>query len=58
MRALSLLKAKPDAAGVRRFIASCRNADGGYAVTPKGPSSMSGVYYAAVIEKWLTELER
>lgn len=58
MRAMYLLKAKPDPAGVRRLVASCRNADGGYGVTPKAPSSMSGVYYATTVEKWLKELEK
>jgi hypothetical protein len=53
MRALHLLKEKPEAGAVRGFLKACRNADGGYAVTPGGPSSMSGTYYAAMIEGWL-----
>ena len=56
MRAFHLLKEKPkDPAGVKKFIASCRNADGGYGVTPGAASSMSGVYYAATVSKWLGE---
>ena len=58
MRAMYLLKGRPDAAGLRRFVASCRNADGGYGVTPKAASSMSGVYYATTVEKGLKELEK
>jgi hypothetical protein len=54
MRALHLLGEQPkDPAKLRGFLRSCRNPDGGYAVTPGGPSSMSGVYYAAMIEGWL-----
>lgn len=53
MRALMLLKEKPkDADGVAKFVASCRRKDGGYGVDADGPSSMSGVYYAAKISEW------
>jgi prenyltransferase beta subunit len=56
MRAFHLLKEKPkDAAKVREFFARCRNADGGYGVAPKQPSTVSGTYYAAVVSKWLAE---
>jgi prenyltransferase beta subunit len=54
MRAFHLLKEKPkDVAAVRAFVAKCRNADGGYGVNPGEQSSMSGVYYAAIIGTWL-----
>ena len=53
MRALHLLKARPEVAAVRQFLASCRKPDGGCSVTPKEPASMSGTYYAAMIESWL-----
>jgi prenyltransferase beta subunit len=56
MRAFHLLKEKPrDVAKVREFIGKCRNADGGYGVAPKQPSTVSGTYYAAVVGKWLGE---
>jgi prenyltransferase beta subunit len=59
MRALRLMKVKPrSVAGVRKFLASCRNADGGYGVTPGAPSSMSGVYYSAIVSTWLDDLEK
>jgi hypothetical protein len=59
MRAFHLLKEKPkDVAALRKFVASCRNADGGYGVTPGAPSSMSGVYYAAIVSKWLDDMEK
>jgi hypothetical protein len=54
MRAFHLLKEKPkDVAAVRRFVASHKNADGGYATKPGEASSMSGAYYAAILTKWL-----
>jgi prenyltransferase beta subunit len=59
MRALMMLKEKPkDTAGLKKFLASCRRTDGGYGVDATAPSSMSGVYYHAVVTKWLTEMEK
>jgi prenyltransferase beta subunit len=59
MRALVLLKEKPnDLKKLRAFVESHRNTDGGYATKPGEKSSMSGVYYAAVISKWLDEMEK
>jgi len=58
MRAYYLLKEKPkDSAKLREFIVKCRNKDGGYGVKPGEKSSVSGVYYAAVIAKWFDEME-
>ncbi len=54
MRALMLAKEKPrDADKLRAFFAACRNADGGYGTAPGEPSSVSGVYYQAIVAKWL-----
>lgn len=54
MRALMLMKVKPkDPTKLKEFLASCRNKDGGYGVTPGEKSSMSGVYYYAAISHWL-----
>jgi prenyltransferase beta subunit len=55
MRCFHMLKEKPDVAGVRRFVARCRNGDGGYGVSPGQPSSASGTYFAAIILHWLDE---
>ena len=38
---------------LRAFIAACRNADGGYGVRPKEPSSLHGTYYATIVRHWL-----
>jgi prenyltransferase beta subunit len=56
LRAYHMLKAKPEHVdGLRKFIASCRNADGGYGVAPGQESNVSGTYYAAIISHWLSE---
>jgi hypothetical protein len=56
MRAFHLLTEKPaDVPALRRFLAGCRNADGGSGVKPGEPSSLSGTYYAATVTKWLAE---
>ena len=59
MRAFMLLKEKPkDAKKLREFVDSHRNKDDGYATKPGDKSSMSGVYYAAIVTKWLDEMEK
>lgn len=59
MRACRLLYEKPtNSVKVREFFAKCRNADGGYGTKPGEPSSLSGVYYAAVVGHWLDELDK
>lgn len=35
------------------FIASCRNADGGFGRQPQEPSSLHGTYYATIVRYWL-----
>jgi prenyltransferase beta subunit len=54
MRAFAMMKERPaDPAKLRAFIATCRNADGGYGVAAGQPSSAGGTYYAASILHWL-----
>jgi len=56
MRSFMMLKSRPDdVPALEKFIAKCRNADGGYGVTPGDPSSVSGIYYAAIIRHWLSK---
>lgn len=57
MRALKHLKANPDSAKLSAYLQSCRNADGGSSVSPGGPSTMSGTYYAAAIAMWMKSRE-
>lgn len=59
MRALMLLKAKPkNILAVRKFVDSHRNKDGGYGAKLAEPSSVSGTYYAVIINKWLDEMDK
>jgi prenyltransferase beta subunit len=59
MRTLMMLGEKPkDAKKLREFLDSHRNQDGGYATKPGDKSSMSGVYYATIVGKWLDEMEK
>lgn len=54
MRCFMMLKARPNhVEGIRSFVAKCRNEDGGYGVAPGQPSTINGVYYAAIITHWL-----
>jgi prenyltransferase beta subunit len=55
LRALHMLKEKPDVAKLREFIAKCRNADGGYGVAPGDKSSVGGTYFAGIVLHWLEE---
>ena len=54
VRLFSRLNAPPDRPQkLRAFIASCRNADGGYGIRPGEPSSLHGTYYATIVRHWL-----
>jgi len=58
MRALVLMKVPTvlDEKKLREFLAAHRNKDGGSATEPGKASSMSGVYYNAIITKWLDDM--
>ena len=54
MRCFMMMKTRPaNVEGVRSFVAKCRNADGGYGVAPGQPSTVNGVYFAAIVTHWL-----
>jgi prenyltransferase beta subunit len=56
VRCYHMLKTKPgEVDGMRKFIAKCRNADGGYGVQPGKPSNVGGTYFASIILHWLNE---
>ena len=55
LRCYHMLKSKPDTEKLVVFINSCRNQDGGYAVTPGAKSTIAATYYAAIISHWLAE---
>ncbi len=59
MRALKMLDAKPkDIPQLRKFIASHHNKDGGSAIKPGDPSTISGTYYSVIVSKWLDDMEK
>jgi prenyltransferase beta subunit len=55
VRCLHMLHEKPNLARCQRFVARCRNSDGGYGVAPGQPSSVSATYFAGIILHWLDE---
>ncbi|MFN4260946.1 MAG: prenyltransferase/squalene oxidase repeat-containing protein [Gemmataceae bacterium] len=56
MRAFYMLKQQPaDPDALRQFVARCRNADGGYGLTPGQPSNIGPTYFAAIILHWLDQ---
>jgi prenyltransferase beta subunit len=57
MRALYMMKAKPDLAACQAFVAKCRNADGSYSVQPGQPGSVGATYFAGIVLKWTEELK-
>lgn len=56
VRAFFMLDDKPDLQRLKSFVASCRNADGGYGPQPGQPSGSAGTYYAAIVLHWADEL--
>jgi hypothetical protein len=55
MRALFMLKQRPDLEKLTAYIAKCRNADGGYGITPGQPSAASSTYFASIVLHWVEE---
>ena len=54
VRLFSRLNALPERPEkLRKFIARCRNPDGGYGRRPNDPSSLHGTYYATIVRHWL-----
>jgi prenyltransferase beta subunit len=54
VRAFVMLKEKPaNVPALRKFMASCRNTDGGYGITPGQPSNVGATYFAGIILHWL-----
>jgi prenyltransferase beta subunit len=53
MRALFMLNEKPNVGRCQKFVAACRNPDGGYGVAPGQVSTVAGTYFAAIILHWL-----
>ncbi|WP_337176515.1 family 16 glycoside hydrolase [Paludisphaera sp.] len=57
LRALVLLKERPDLDALRAFIAGCRKENGLYSNTPEGEGNLGATYYAAIMTYWSRQLE-
>ncbi|OJW22163.1 MAG: peptidase [Planctomycetales bacterium 71-10] len=57
MRALFLLKERPDLGRLRAFIARCRKSDGTYSNTPDGEGNLGATYYASIMTSWSRKLD-
>ena len=57
MRALYMLKEKPDVERLVDYISRCRHADGSYSNTPDGPGNLGATYFAAIMLRWLRLLD-
>lgn len=56
MRAYHMLKVQPlEARKLREFVGKCRNADGGYGLSPGQKSSVGTTYFASILLHWLDE---
>jgi prenyltransferase beta subunit len=53
MRALYMLKEKPDVDRLVGFISRCRHDDGSYSVKPGEAGSLGACYFATIILRWL-----
>ncbi len=53
LRAFHMLKEKPNVEACRKFVASCRNADGSYSVQPGQPGNVGATYFAGIVLHWL-----
>ena len=57
MRALYLLKERPDLERLKAFIARCRKPDGTYSNRPDAPGDLGATYYAAIMTSWARKLD-
>ena len=53
MRALYMLREKPDVDRLLSFIKRCRQSDGSYASSPGGTGDLGGTYTATIITRWV-----
>jgi acetyl esterase/lipase len=56
MRALFMLREKPDIERLLGFVARCRQSDGSYAGTPGGTGDLGGTYLGTIITYWTRQL--
>ena len=56
MRALFMLREKPDVDRLLGFVARCRQSDGSYASTPGGTGDLGGTYLGTILLFWTRQL--
>jgi poly(3-hydroxybutyrate) depolymerase len=56
MRALFMLREKPEIDQLLTFIAHCRQSDGSYASKPGGTGDLGGTYTATIVIWWVRQL--
>jgi acetyl esterase/lipase/prenyltransferase beta subunit len=56
MRALFMLREKPDIERLLGFVARCRQSDGSYTSTPGGSGDLGGTYLGTIITYWTRQL--
>jgi hypothetical protein len=56
MRALAMLKDKPNLETLYQYVSSRRNPDGGYGLDPGKPSNVTGTYRASSLLRWADQL--
>jgi predicted esterase len=56
MRALFMLREKPEIDTLLSFVAHCRQSDGSYASKPGGTGDLSGTYTATIVIWWTRQL--
>lgn len=58
MRALYMLKQKPNLEAVAKFVASCRTSEGAYSLRPAEAASPQATYFASAILRWIQNWPR
>lgn len=57
MRAMFMMRERPDIDRLLAFVARCRKPDGGYSATPDGEGSLGGAYLATILMLWSRQLQ-
>jgi pimeloyl-ACP methyl ester carboxylesterase len=56
MRAMFMMRERPDIDRLLAFVARCRKSDGGYSATPDAEGSLGGAYLGSIIIYWSRQL--
>ncbi len=56
MRAMFMMRERPDIDRLLAFVARCRKSDGSYSATPDGEGSLGGTYLGSILVYWSRQL--